>query len=146
MTAATTGVVAAPTTRPAVDTPRVRIPGSLSLVLPALNEEPNIRLVVERALAVLPEFTDDFEVIVVDDGSRDGTGGIVDELAAADPRVKAIHHPRNRGYGAALTSGISASRGDFVMFMDADRLFVIADLALLTPFVGAFDIVAGFRM
>ena len=125
---------------------RVRIPGSLSLVLPAHNEEANLRHVVERALAVLPEFVDEFEVIVVDDGSRDATGQIAEALAEADPRVKVIHHPRNRGYGAALTSGFRASIGDFVMFMDADRQFDIADLALLAPFVGAFDVVAGFRM
>ena len=127
-------------------TPRVRIPGSLSLVLPAYNEAANIGPVVERALAVLPEFADKFEVIVVDDGSRDATGRIADELAAAEPRVKVVRHPRNRGYGAALTSGFGVSTGDFVMFMDADRQFDVADLALLAPFVGAFDIVAGFRM
>jgi glycosyltransferase involved in cell wall biosynthesis len=123
-----------------------RIPGSFSLVLPAHNEEANIRIVVERALAVLPRFVDDFEVIVVDDGSRDGTGRIVAGLAAADPRVRLIRHERNRGYGAALTSGFAGSSGDHVMFMDADRQFDVADLALLAPFVGAFDIVAGFRM
>ncbi|HEU0115401.1 MAG TPA: glycosyltransferase family 2 protein, partial [Thermomicrobiales bacterium] len=54
-------------------------------------------------------------------------------------------HPRNRGYGAALTSGFRASRGDYVMFMDSDRQFDIADLRLLAPFVADFDIVAGFR-
>jgi glycosyltransferase involved in cell wall biosynthesis len=124
----------------------MRLPGSLTLVLPAHNEEANLGIVVERALSVLPRFAADFEVIVVDDGSRDGTGKIADSLAVADPRVKVVHHPRNRGYGAALTSGFAASRGDHVMFMDADRQFDVADLALLAPFVGAFDIVAGFRM
>jgi glycosyltransferase involved in cell wall biosynthesis len=126
--------------------PVVRLPGTLSLVLPAHNEETNIRPVVERALAVLPEFTDGFEIIVVDDGSRDRTGAIADALALAERRVKVIHHPRNRGYGGALTSGFQAATGDFIMFMDADRQFDIADIALLAPFVGAFDIVAGFRM
>lgn len=123
-----------------------RIPGSLSLVLPAHNEDANIRLVIERALSVLPIHSDEIEVIVVDDGSRDGTARIVAGLAAGDGRVQLVHHPRNRGYGAALTSGFAASTGDYVMFMDADRQFDIADLRLLAPFVGAFDIVAGFRM
>jgi glycosyltransferase involved in cell wall biosynthesis len=122
-----------------------RIPGSLSLVLPAHNEAENIEIVVRQALKILPSFTDDFEVIVVNDGSRDATGDIVNRLAAEDSRVRAIHHPRNRGYGAALTSGFEASAGDYVMFMDSDRQFDIADLALLSPFVGRFDIVAGFR-
>lgn len=124
----------------------VRIPGSLSLVLPAHNEADNIQAVVERALDVLPTYVDRFEIIVVNDGSRDQTGAIIDRLAAAHPEVKAVHHPRNRGYGAALTSGFTAADGDFVMFMDADRQFDIADIGLLAPFVGRFDIVAGFRM
>ena len=122
------------------------IPGSLSLVLPAHNEEANIGIVVERALATLPRFTDEFEIVVVDDGSRDRTAAIVEDLAATHPEVKVVHHPRNRGYGGALTSGFRAASGDYVMFMDADRQFDIADLALLAPFVGSFDIVAGFRM
>ncbi len=123
-----------------------RIPGSLSLVLPAHNEEANVKLVVERALDVLPTYVDTFELIVVDDGSRDATSRIVDEMARRHPEVRAIHHPQNKGYGSALTSGFGAATGEFVMFMDADRQFDIADLALLAPFVGRFDIVAGFRM
>ncbi|MDP9364933.1 MAG: glycosyltransferase family 2 protein [Chloroflexota bacterium] len=126
--------------------PPLRLPGSLSLVLPAHNEEANLAVVVGRALEQLPRFAADFEVIVVDDGSRDGTGGIADRLATEDRRVRVVHHPRNRGYGAALISGFDATRGDYVMFMDADRQFDVADLALLAPLVGRFDIVAGFRM
>lgn len=103
------------------DTHPVRIAGSLSLVLPAHNEAENIEIVVERALEVLPKYTGDFEIIVVNDGSRDTTGAIIDRLAANDSRVRALHHPRNRGYGAALTTGFEASVSDFVMFMDSDR-------------------------
>jgi glycosyltransferase involved in cell wall biosynthesis len=121
------------------------IPGSLSLVLPAHNEAANLGPVVERAREVLPQYAADFEIIIVDDGSRDATPQIADALAAADERVRVVHHPRNRGYGAALTSGFRASRGDYVMFMDSDRQFDIADLRLLAPFVADFDIVAGFR-
>lgn len=123
-----------------------RIPGSLSLVLPAFNEADNIAVVLDRALAVLPVYTDDFEIIVVDDGSRDATARIVAGYADADPRIRLAGHERNRGYGAALTSGFRASTGDFVMFMDADRQFDIADLRLLAPFAAEYDIVAGFRM
>lgn len=123
-----------------------RIPGKLSVVLPAHNEEANIEIVVRQTLDVLPTYVDDFEVIVVNDGSRDGTPAIIDRLSESDARVRTVHHRVNRGYGAALTSGFSASTGDFVMFMDADRQFDIADIGLLAPFVGRFDIVAGFRM
>ena len=123
-----------------------RIPGTLSLVLPAHNEADNLEPVVERALAVLPAFVDEFQVVVVDDGSRDRTGKIAEDLARRDPRVRVVHHPRNRGYGGALRSGFAAATGDYVMFMDSDRQFDIADLRLLAPFVGDFDIVAGFRL
>jgi hypothetical protein len=126
--------------------PVSRLPGSLTLVLPAFNEEANIEAVVRDSLATLPTFVDTYEIIVVDDGSRDRTGEIVAGLAANDERVRLVSHGRNRGYGAALISGFAASTGDFVMFMDADRQFNIRDLHLLAPFAGEYDIVAGFRM
>ena len=102
--------------------------------------------VVQDSLAALPAFVDAYEIIVVDDGSRDRTGEIVAGLAAGDDRIRLVSHGRNRGYGAALISGFEASTGDFVMFMDADRQFNIRDLRLLVPFAGEYDIVAGFRM
>lgn len=126
--------------------PVSRLPGSLSLVLPAFNEEANIAAVVQESLATLPVFADTYEIIVVDDGSRDRTGEIAARLAATNSHVRLVSHGRNRGYGAALTSGFSASTGDFVMFMDADRQFDIRDLRLLAPFADEYDIVAGFRM
>ena len=126
--------------------PAVPIPGTLSLILPAHNEQDNVEIVVRRALAVLPHFAGDFEIIVVNDGSRDQTAAIIDRLAVDDERVKPIHHKVNRGYGGALKSGFDASRMDYVMFMDSDRQFDIADIRLLSPFVPLFDTVAGFRM
>jgi glycosyltransferase involved in cell wall biosynthesis len=126
--------------------PPVRIPGSLSLVLPAHNEAGNIAIVIRRALNVLPRHTDTFEIIPVNDGSRDDTGKIINRLAEEDPRVRPVHHKVNRGYGGALKSGFAASRYDYVMFMDSDRQFDIADIQRLAPFVGSHDTVAGFRM
>lgn len=118
----------------------------LSVVMPAHNEEANIEAVVRSCLEALPAMVRDFEVVVTDDGSRDATPEILDRLAAEDPRVVALHHAVNRGYGDALTTGFAHTRGDFVMFMDADRQFDIADLERLLPYVGAYDIVAGCRI
>ncbi len=120
--------------------------GSFSLVLPAHNEAENIEPVIRHALNVLPNYFDNFEVIVVNDGSRDRTGAIIDGLSQEDPRVRPIHHRSNRGYGGALTSGFEASTGNYVMFMDSDRQFNIADIERLYPFIATHEIVAGFRM
>ncbi len=114
-------------------------------MLPAYNEEGNIEFVVRRALEILPEVVNDFEIIVVNDGSKDATPKIIDRLAGEDPRVRAIHQA-NKGYGGALTTGFEASTGNHVMFMDSDRQFDIADIRLLAPLVSSFDVVAGFRM
>lgn len=115
-------------------------------MLPAFNEAENIAAVVNRSLERLPAFADDFEIVVIDDGSRDATATIVSHISARESRVRLQRHPRNRGYGAALATGFRAARGDYVMFMDADRQFDIDDLRLLVPFARDFDIVAGFRM
>ena len=118
----------------------------LSLVLPAHNEAENIEAVVMRALDVLPRVVRDVEVIVVNDGSRDETDAIIDRIASQRAEVIAVHHPVNRGYGAALTSGFRSATGDSIMFMDADRQFDIADINALLPYVPYYDIVAGYRI
>lgn len=122
----------------------------LSYFFPAHNEEANLAGLVEEALATLPSLADAFEIIAVNDGSRDQTGAIADELAAAHPGVvRAIHHPTNLGYGAALRSGFAAARYDLVAFTDGDRQFRIEDLGRLTARLAeadAPDVVAGYRI
>src|SRR5437867_4786961 len=78
---------------------------SISVFFPAFNDERTISSLVHGALEVLPEFTDDYEVLVINDGSMDSTGKIIDKLAQAFPQVRAIHHPQNLGYGGALQTG-----------------------------------------
>jgi glycosyltransferase involved in cell wall biosynthesis len=122
----------------------------LSYFFPAHNEEANLEGLVEEALAVLPTLADTFEIIAVNDGSRDRTREIADALAAANPGiVRVVHHEVNRGYGAALRSGFAAARYDLVAFTDGDRQFRIEDLARLTSRLveaDAPDVVAGFRI
>lgn len=122
----------------------------LSYFFPAHNEEANLEGLVEEALATLPSIAETFEIIAVDDGSRDATGAIADRLAAAHPGVvRAVHHPTNLGYGEALRSGFGASRYELLAFTDGDRQFRVADVARLTARLAepdAPDIVAGFRI
>jgi glycosyltransferase involved in cell wall biosynthesis len=113
--------------------------------MPAYNEEGNVESVVRDGLATLPVFADEIEVIVVNDGSKDRTGEIANRLAAEDPRVRVIHHPRNRGYGGALRSGFEASRKDFIFFTDSDRQFKIEDFPKLREALDGVDAVIGYR-
>ena len=122
-----------------------RLP-SLSFFFPAYDEEDNIEGVAADALAVLPRFTDDLEVIIVDDGSRDRTPELADQLASRDQRIRVIHHRPNRGYGGALRTGIEAATKAFIFFTDGDRQFDLADLARLLPALDHADVVIGYRI
>lgn len=122
------------------------VAGKLSLVLPAFNEAENLPVVVERALEILPQHFSRFEIVIVNDGSRDATAALADQLAADHEQVSVVHHPKNRGYGGAVASGFAASVGAYVMFMDADQQFDVEDIDRLIPFIESHDIVAGFRM
>ena len=122
-----------------------RLP-SISAFFPAYNEEHNVAGMVERLRAVLPRVADEYEIIIVDDGSADRTGAIADELAAQDPHVRVVHHPANRGYGGALKSGFAASRNEYVFFTDGDGQFDVEEIERLLPFVPDYDIVVGYRM
>jgi glycosyltransferase involved in cell wall biosynthesis len=126
-----------------------RIP-RLSYFFPAHNEEANLEGLVAEALEVLPTLADTFEIIAVDDGSRDATPTIADALAAVHPDVvRVVHHPTNLGYGAALRSGFATARYEFVAFTDGDRQFKVADLGRLTARIGepdTPDVVVGYRI
>lgn len=119
---------------------------SLSAVLPAHNEEAVIASTVNDVLETLASWMPDFEVIVVNDGSHDRTGAILDDIAATNPHLKVIHHPVNQGYGAALVSGFEACCKDLVFFMDADGQFNIHDLQRFFPLLEEYDAVLGYRI
>jgi len=118
----------------------------ISVVLPAHNEEAVIAAVVTNCVEALARIVDDFEVIVVDDGSVDRTGDIADGAAAADSRVRVVHTVTNRGYGGALRAGFDAARKPLLFFMDSDGQFDIGDIAQLMPMAQAGNpAVIGYR-
>jgi glycosyltransferase involved in cell wall biosynthesis len=104
---------------------------SISIVLPAYNEEMVIADTVAACLRAAECYCPSVAVIIVDDGSQDRTGAIVDALAKNDSRVVPVHHPTNRGYGAAVLSGFAAARTELLFFMDGDGQFDIDDIATL---------------
>jgi glycosyltransferase involved in cell wall biosynthesis len=110
------------------------------------NEEGSIDETVTSALAVLADLTDSYEVIVVDDGGRDRTGEIADRLAAGNPRVRVIHHPDNRGYGAALRSGFAAAQYPLIALVDGGNQFDLGELAILLRALDRGDVVSGYRI
>jgi glycosyltransferase involved in cell wall biosynthesis len=137
---------------PAADARHVeppRVP-RLSYFFPAHNEEANLAGLVEEALATLPGLAETFEIIAVDDGSRDGTASVAEDLAAQHPDVvRLVRHPVNLGYGAALRSGLAAARYELIAFTDGDRQFQVADIGRLTARLAAADapdVVVGFRI
>lgn len=131
--------------RAELDGPGFPRPETLSLCLPAFNEQDNIGATLRSARAILPHFVRGCEIVVVDDGSRDDTAKRVAAVAQSDPRVRLIRHSRNQGYGAAVTSGLRAATGDLVMFADSDGQFNFLDVGHLLVHLGDNDLVVGFR-
>jgi glycosyltransferase involved in cell wall biosynthesis len=120
----------------------------LSIVIPLFDEEQNLRPLLAEIEAALPSIPARVEVIAVDDGSRDGSWRLLQELASTRPWLRALRFLSNRGQTAAMSAGIAAARGDLVAFLDADLQNDPADLArLLEPILtGEADVVCGWRV
>lgn len=125
---------------------QMKLKQSLSIVMPAHNEEVAIRGTVQSVLDAVSQWTEDFEVLVVNDGSKDETYAILKAMAAEEPRVHVINHEVNQGYGAALVSGFEAASKDLVFFMDSDGQFDICDLERFFPLIPYYDAVLGYRI
>lgn len=120
---------------------------SLTAFFPAYNDENTIESIVRSAARELATVTDDFEIIVINDGSQDSTGAIADRLAQEFPSVRAIHHPRNLGYGAALITGFKNATKDLIFYTDGDGQYDVREvhnlLAQLRPNI---DLVNGYKV
>ena len=119
---------------------------SVSLVIPAYNEEAGIRQAVDEADQALVHLVGQYEIIVVDDGSTDRTAEIVKEISRTRPRTRLVRHPENQGYSAALRTGFEAATFELVAFTDADCQFHLADLGSLLSLADRHPVVVGFRM
>ncbi|QDU57235.1 glycosyltransferase [Aeoliella mucimassa] len=119
---------------------------TISLVLPAWNESEALPRAVEEADKALRSVADEYEILVVNDGSTDGTAECLENLASEYPALRAIHHEQNRGYGAALRTGFAAARCDLVMFTDADVQFDLSEVRRFVVLAEDYDIVCGYRI
>jgi glycosyltransferase involved in cell wall biosynthesis len=119
----------------------------LSIFFPAYNDSGTIASLVITALRTARMLTPDHEVIVVNDGSADGTAGILDELASTYPQVRVVHHEKNRGYGGALRSGFASATRELVFYTDGDAQYDPAEMELLWRRFGAdVDLVNGYKI
>ncbi len=118
---------------------------SISAVLPAYNEEGVIADTVESMVATLSDLSTDYEVIVVNDGSRDATRQVVEGISARNPRIRCVSHEVNRGYGAALWTGFTSATKELVFMTDGDKQFDSRELADFLPYIEQADLVIGYR-
>ncbi|OGF66137.1 hypothetical protein A2757_00705 [Candidatus Giovannonibacteria bacterium RIFCSPHIGHO2_01_FULL_48_47] len=118
----------------------------LSVVLPLYNEEDNIAKVIRTAAEFLRTLKIHFEIIAVDDGSRDRSGEILKKLGLEFPELIVVSHNQNLGYGAALRSGFSQARGELIFFTDSDLQIKIEELGNFLKNIDSYDFVVGYRM
>ena len=123
-----------------------RKPLSLTIFFPCYNEEANLERVTLAALDVAAEVADDYEVIIVNDGSRDRTAEIADRLASEHETVRAVHNNPNLGYGGALQRGFREAAKDWVFYTDGDGQFDFKELPRLLPLLETHDIVSCYRL
>jgi len=106
----------------------MKVVDKLSVFLPAYNEEKTLAKTTQKVDEILKKIANDYEIIIVDDGSKDKTGQIADKLASENRKIKVVHHSPNRGYGAALKSGMYAVRFPWVVLIDADGQFDFTEI------------------
>jgi len=119
---------------------------SISVVLPAYNEEANLPRIIPAVSEVAARLAGgDYEVIVVDDGSRDRTAEVTEKLARTNPAIKLVRHEVNRGYGGALWTGFTTACKDLVFFTDSDNQFDVTEMEKLMALIDQADMVIGYR-
>jgi len=120
---------------------------SLAIFFPMYNEKETVERIVGKALQVLATWADDYEVVIVDDASRDGSGQIADELARQSPQVRVVRHPRNLGYGAALRTGFQNTVKELTFNTDCDEPVDLAEIGRALALIGPdVDLVVGYRI
>lgn len=123
---------------------------SVTAFFPAYNDAGTIPSMVIMALKALPQVTDDYEVVVCNDGSSDYTGEVLAELARVYPPLRVVTHPRNRGYGAALRTGFANAAKDWIFYTDGDAQYDPHELVKLAAALdeagGQADVINGYKM
>jgi glycosyltransferase involved in cell wall biosynthesis len=118
---------------------------NISLFFPVYHDETTVRKVTEKAITVLKNVAENYEIVIVDDGSPDRSGAIADEMAIEYPFVSVVHHPHNLGYGAAIKSGFAHVKYEWICFTDGDDEYDVFDLYKLIALKDFYDLIITFR-
>jgi glycosyltransferase involved in cell wall biosynthesis len=118
---------------------------SISIVIPAYNDQETIEKVVSEAIEVVSGLATDYEILVINDASRDDTGALLDQLAQADKAIRVVHHETNRGYGATIAELYMGAKEDLVFSTPGDRQLRPKELLKMLPALNHYDIVIGRR-
>ncbi|MGB6838904.1 MAG: glycosyltransferase family 2 protein [Microgenomates group bacterium] len=119
---------------------------SLSVFFPAYNEEANIEKTVKRAKEILLKTASEWEILIINDGSKDKTLEISRKLAKSDKRIKVVNHGVNKGYGAALKSGFHNAKYSWIVFTDSDGQFDFSEIKKFLPLMKNSDLILGYRL
>ena len=119
---------------------------NISFFCPAYHDEKNLPRLIPQVVLFLQHITDKFEIIIIEDGSPDGTGLVADELALKYPHVRVIHHHKNLGYGATLRDGFRASRYDYIMYTDGDFQYDVREFEPYLTLFDTNDVISGYAI
>ncbi len=119
---------------------------NLSFIFPMYNELENITPCVQGAMRIGAKLGIDYEIIIIDDASNDGSGELADKLAVSYPVIKVIHHPVNRKLGGALKTGFAAAVKDYVLYMDSDLPLDFDEVCAAIPRIASADMLIGYRL
>lgn len=124
----------------------MKLVDKISVFFPAYNEEKCLEKTVQKADKILQKIAGDYEIIIINDGSKDKTGEIADKLASQNKKIRAIHHFPNQGYGAALRSGFYNAKYSWIVTIDSDGQFDFTEIDRLLALKDQADVIIGYRM
>ncbi len=118
----------------------------LSVFFPLFNEEGNVETIVKKSVEILEKLKLEYEIILINDGSSDKTEEVIDKLVLRNSKIRAIHHPKNLGYGEALKSGFYNAKYDTIVYTDGDNQFDFAEVTKFLEKIDEYDLIVGYRI
>ncbi|NQS98132.1 MAG: glycosyltransferase family 2 protein [candidate division Zixibacteria bacterium] len=129
-----------------VDLTNLDLSGGVGVMLPAYNEEENIERAVKNSVEMLASFTDNYEVLVVNDASTDKTGRILEDMSRDNSHIRVVHHKKNLRLGGAIRTGFKESGKEIIFYCDSDSPVDMWDVKRVLPLMATYDLVAGYRL